>query len=59
MPRAASRACADAPPRARRYLAFGTATVMMAVGLSAKPDTSLLTWAHKTAAAELAAKEAS
>ena len=40
-----------------RYLAFATATVMMAVGLSVKPDTSLVSWAHQEAAKELAAKE--
>jgi hypothetical protein len=36
---------------------MGTATVMFAVGLSAKPDTSLMTWANQTARAQLEAKE--
>ena len=38
------------------YFTLVAATVMLGVGLSAKPDTSLVNWAHKEAAKRLEAE---
>lgn len=34
-----------------RYFSFGAATAILMIGLSAKPDTSLVHWAEKEAKA--------
>lgn len=39
------------------YFTFGAATAILTIGLSAKPDTSLLTWAAKEARARKALEE--
>ncbi|KAK9837686.1 hypothetical protein WJX74_002990 [Apatococcus lobatus] len=36
------------------YLCFGASTVLLAVGLPSRPDTSMVSWAHKQAEKELA-----
>jgi len=41
----------------RRYGFFAAATVMLVVGLNAKPETSLVKWAKEEAEAKLRAQE--
>ena len=43
------------PAARRRYFTFGAATAMLAIGLNARPDSSLQSWADKKAAERRAA----
>jgi hypothetical protein len=42
-----------------RYFTFAAAAVILTVGLSAKPDTSIVSWARDTAQQRLKDKEGS
>ena len=53
MPAALLTPCACA---VARYIAFGSATIILGVGLNSKPNTSLSAWAREEAKKDLAAK---